>query len=96
MLVRRIVTGNTPGLPLVAVAVADDEVQRFPIGDLGFATMLLWGRDDSAEFPDDGSQHMITINSSVPGLRRMPTATIRDSTALRPSIMRSCSKARSV
>jgi mannose-6-phosphate isomerase-like protein (cupin superfamily) len=52
--VRRVVTGHTPdGKSIIA---SDTEVDATPVGALGSTTTLIWGRDDIAEFPDDGSQ----------------------------------------
>lgn len=52
--VRRVVTGHTPeGKAIIA---SDTEVDANPIGALGSSTTVVWGRDDVAAFPDDGSQ----------------------------------------
>jgi mannose-6-phosphate isomerase-like protein (cupin superfamily) len=54
MAVRRVVTGHTPeGKAIIA---SDAAVDATPVGALGSATTLVWGRDDVADFPDDGSQ----------------------------------------
>jgi mannose-6-phosphate isomerase-like protein (cupin superfamily) len=52
--VRRVVTGHTPDGK--AIIASDAEVDATPVGALGSATTLLWGRDGVADFPDDGSQ----------------------------------------
>lgn len=65
MTVRRVVTGHTPeGLSAVA---SDDEVPSMSIGDRGSATTLLWGRDDPGQFPDDGSQPIMSAPFSASG-----------------------------
>ena len=52
--VRRVVTGHTPeGKAIIA---SDTAVDSIPVGARGSSTTLVWGRDDVAEFPDDGSQ----------------------------------------
>jgi hypothetical protein len=50
---RRVVTGHTADGK--AIVVRDDEVVAFPVGDRGSGAALLWGRDDPARYPDDGS-----------------------------------------
>ena len=52
--VRRVVTGHAPDGK--AIIASDTVVDATPVGALGSNTTLLWGRDDVAEFPDDGSQ----------------------------------------
>jgi mannose-6-phosphate isomerase-like protein (cupin superfamily) len=52
--VRRVVTGHTEEGK--AIVVSDEDVDLMPIGDGGSAAMLLWGRDGTATFPDDGSR----------------------------------------
>jgi mannose-6-phosphate isomerase-like protein (cupin superfamily) len=52
--VRRVVTGHTSDG--AAVVVNDEVVDLMPLDDRGSAAMLLWGRDDTAHFPDDGSR----------------------------------------
>jgi mannose-6-phosphate isomerase-like protein (cupin superfamily) len=52
--VRRVVTGHTP--EGAAIVVSDDDVELMAFDDLGSGAMLLWGRDGTAEFPDDGSR----------------------------------------
>jgi hypothetical protein len=44
------VTGHTADG--TAVFASDEEVAPFPIGSLGSAATLLWGRDTVADFPD--------------------------------------------
>ena len=39
-----------------AIITSDTEVEATVVGALGSATTVLWGRDDVAEFPDDGAQ----------------------------------------
>ena len=52
--VRRVVTGHSPeGKAIIA---SDTEVDAIQVGALGSSTTLVWGRDDVAEFPDDGSK----------------------------------------
>jgi mannose-6-phosphate isomerase-like protein (cupin superfamily) len=53
MRVRRVVTGHTSEGK--AVVVSDDPVPSSPIGNGGSAVTVLWGRDDVADFPDDGT-----------------------------------------
>lgn len=65
MAVRRVVTGHTSAG--VAVFVSDDDVDLIPVGDRGSATTLLWGRDDVARFPDDGSQPNVSAFFPPPG-----------------------------
>jgi len=51
--VRRVVTGHTAdGKSIIA---SDTELDAVPIGPLGSSTTFVWGRDDMAEFPDDGT-----------------------------------------
>lgn len=52
MSVRRVVTGHEGGR---SVFVSDGPVEATPLGTGGDAWMV-WGRDDTARFPDDGSQ----------------------------------------
>ncbi len=54
MAVRRVVTGHTEDGR--AVVVSDGPAESIPIGGQGSATVLIWGRDDPAQFPDDGSR----------------------------------------
>jgi quercetin dioxygenase-like cupin family protein len=54
MIGRRVVTGHTPDGK--AIIAADDAVSAMPFGPSGSEVHLLWGRDDTASFPDDGSQ----------------------------------------
>jgi mannose-6-phosphate isomerase-like protein (cupin superfamily) len=63
--VRRVVTGHTPDG--TAVVASDEEVRAFPIGTGGSATTLLWGRDDPAQFPDDGSAPRLSASFPPPG-----------------------------
>jgi mannose-6-phosphate isomerase-like protein (cupin superfamily) len=60
-----VVTGHTPGGE--AVVVSDGEVASIPIGALGSATTLIWNRDDPGNFPDDGSQPVMTSAFPPPG-----------------------------
>jgi len=54
MAVRRVVTGHTAeGKAIIA---SDTEVEAITVGTLGSATTVLWGRDDAAQYPDDGAQ----------------------------------------
>lgn len=57
MTVRRVVTGHTPEGK--AVVVGDEEVAPLPVGEHGSGATLIWGRDDTADFPDDGTQSRI-------------------------------------
>ena len=65
MPVRRIVTGHTPEGK--AIVVSDETVPPISMGDGGSAATLLWGRDDLAQFPDDGSQPMMSAAFPLPG-----------------------------
>ena len=65
MPVRRIVTGHTPEGK--AIVVSDEAVPPISMGDGGSAATLLWGRDDLAQFPDDGSQPMMSAAFPLPG-----------------------------
>ncbi len=65
MPVRRIVTGHTPEGK--AIVVSDEAVPPILIGDGGSAATLLWARDDLAQFPDDGSQPMMSAAFPLPG-----------------------------
>jgi len=65
MAVRRVVTGHTP--EGTAVVISDGEVPSMLIGDRGSATTVLWGREDPARFPDDGSQPIMSAAFPPPG-----------------------------
>ena len=65
MAVRRVVTGHRADG--AAVVVSDTELDRLPIGELGSATTLVWGREDPAQFPDDGTQPTILAAFPPPG-----------------------------
>lgn len=65
MHVRRVVTGHTPEGK--AVIVSDEPVSSIPVGGTGSATAALWGRDDVADFPDDGSQPAMSAAFPAPG-----------------------------
>ena len=52
--VRRVVTGHDGAGK--SVVITDEEVDENPIGTSGTATWFVWGRDDTAHFPDDGVQ----------------------------------------
>ena len=65
MSVRRVVTGHTPGGK--SIVVSDDEVSAFPIGDRGSTATLIWGRDDTATFPDDGTPPRMAAGFPEPG-----------------------------
>ncbi|MEO5837730.1 MAG: cupin domain-containing protein [Acidimicrobiales bacterium] len=66
MQVRRIVTGHSPAGK--AIVASDEAVpSTFVIGDAGSAATLLWGRDDLAQFPDDGSQPPMAAAFPPPG-----------------------------
>ncbi len=62
---RRVVTGHTP--EATAVIVSDEEVAAMPIGAHGSAATLLWGRDDVAQFPDDGAMPAVSVAFPPPG-----------------------------
>jgi mannose-6-phosphate isomerase-like protein (cupin superfamily) len=62
---RRVVTGHTADG--TAVVVSDEELTPMAIGDLGAAATLVWGRDDTAQFPDDGSQPRLSASFPPPG-----------------------------
>src|SRR6185295_10284300 len=66
MLVRRIVTGHSPeGKAIVA---SDEAVpSTFVIGESGSAATVLWGREDLAQFPDDGRQPTMSSPFPPPG-----------------------------
>jgi mannose-6-phosphate isomerase-like protein (cupin superfamily) len=63
--VRRVVTGHTADG--TAVVVSDEVVAAFPIGAAGSGATLVWGRDDTAHFPDDGSQPRMSASFPRPG-----------------------------
>jgi len=63
--VRRVVTGHTPEGK--SIVVSDDEVRAFPIGDRGSSATLIWGRDDTASFPDDGTPRPMAAGFPQPG-----------------------------
>jgi mannose-6-phosphate isomerase-like protein (cupin superfamily) len=67
--VRRVVTGHTSDG--TAVVVSDEEVASYPIGSLGSAVTSLWGRDDLAQFPDEGARPPISIAFPPPGGSRL-------------------------
>src|SRR5687767_1202514 len=52
MSVRRVVTGHEDGR---SKFVSDGPVDAMPLG-MGGEAWMVWGRDDTARFPDDGSQ----------------------------------------
>jgi mannose-6-phosphate isomerase-like protein (cupin superfamily) len=60
-----VVTGHTPDGK--AIIASDTEVDAIPVGPLGSGTTLLWGRDDLAEFPDDGSPPPFEAGFPQPG-----------------------------
>jgi mannose-6-phosphate isomerase-like protein (cupin superfamily) len=62
---RRVVTGHTADG--TAVVVSDEELSPMPIGDRGAAATLVWGRDDTAQFPDDGRQPRLSAAFPPPG-----------------------------
>ena len=50
---RRVVTGHDAlGRAVVA---SDEQVTAIPMGPAGSEAFVLWGRDDAASYPDDGS-----------------------------------------
>ena len=63
--VRRVVTGHSADGK--AVVVSDDDVELVPLGEGGSAAMLLWGRDDIAQFPDDGRRPEMATVFPAPG-----------------------------
>jgi mannose-6-phosphate isomerase-like protein (cupin superfamily) len=63
--VRRVVTGHSPEGK--AVVVLDDEVASTPTGESGSGTAVLWGRDDPAQYPDDGSAPVRSTTFPPPG-----------------------------
>lgn len=65
MAVRRVVTGHTPDG--TAVFVSDEEVTGFPVGDRGSNAVAVWGRDDTAHFPDDGARPAMAGAFPPPG-----------------------------
>lgn len=66
MHVRRIVTGHSPeGKAIVA---SDESLPNtFLFGEGGSAATVLWGREDLAQFPDDGSQPTVSAPFPPPG-----------------------------
>src|SRR5262245_37197159 len=54
MRVRRVVTGHTAEGK--AVVASDDTVEPMELGGGGSLATMVWGRDDVAQFPDDGGQ----------------------------------------
>lgn len=62
---RRVVTGHTEAG--VSIVVSDDEVPSIPIGDVGAAVTLVWGRDDPGRFPDVGGQPTVGAAFPPPG-----------------------------
>ena len=65
MAVRRVVTGHTNDG--TAVVVSDGAAEAIAIGEHGSATVLIWGRDDPAGFPDDGSRPVASAIFPPPG-----------------------------
>jgi mannose-6-phosphate isomerase-like protein (cupin superfamily) len=65
MPVRRVVTGHTPDG--TSIITSDTEVSGMPIGDRGSAATVLWGRDDTAQFPDDGAESTCSALFPAPG-----------------------------
>jgi len=63
--VRRVVTGHGPDGK--SIVVSDDEVGAFPIGERGSTATLIWGRDDTATFPDDGTPTRMAAGFPEPG-----------------------------
>jgi hypothetical protein len=49
------------------MVVSDEVVAAIPVGDQGSAVTLLWGRDDLAQFPDDGSPPALAAPIAPPG-----------------------------
>jgi len=63
--VRRVVTGHTgDGTALV---VSDTELALIPLGPRGSAAIRVWGRDDTAEYPDDGAEPTMAAVFPPPG-----------------------------
>jgi mannose-6-phosphate isomerase-like protein (cupin superfamily) len=67
--VRRVVTGHDSNG--AAVVVSDEIVESFPIGGEGSASTFVWGRDDIAHFPDNGTNPPITAAVPPPGGSRL-------------------------
>jgi len=65
MAVRRVVTGHTPDGK--AIIASDEEVAAMPIGDRGSAATIVFGRDEVAEFPDDGGLSVCAALFPPPG-----------------------------
>jgi mannose-6-phosphate isomerase-like protein (cupin superfamily) len=64
--VRRIVTGHSAEGK--AVVASDETVpSTFAMGAGGSTATVLWGRDDLAQFPDDGSQPVLSSAFPPPG-----------------------------
>src|SRR5262249_62372905 len=51
--VRRVVTGHDADGR--SVIISDDDVEGVAFGERGGEGISIWGRDDTAHFPDDGS-----------------------------------------
>src|SRR5262245_2530570 len=51
--VRRVVTGHDADGR--SVIISDDDVEGVASGERGGEGISIWGRDDTAHFPDDGS-----------------------------------------
>ena len=49
------------------MVVSDDEIAPMAIGDRGSSATLVWGRDDTAQFPDDGSPARLSAAFPLPG-----------------------------
>jgi mannose-6-phosphate isomerase-like protein (cupin superfamily) len=53
MEIRRLITGHADGR---STFVSDENVAGISLGEGGGQGWVLWGRDDTAQYPDDGSQ----------------------------------------
>lgn len=57
MRVRRVVTGHANDR---SVVVADEELDGMPLGAGGGHGWVVWGRDDTASYPDDGMEPQLS------------------------------------
>ena len=73
-MVRRVVTGHDASGR--AVVASDEQVSALPLGAAGSEAYVVWGRDDPATFPDDGSMPPIEGLFPPPGGCRASVLTI--------------------
>jgi quercetin dioxygenase-like cupin family protein len=72
MAVRRVVTGHNAERR--SVVASDGLALKIPFGSNGGAFHLVWGRDDIAHFPDDGSRPRTARAFPPPGGCRVAVA----------------------